>query len=80
VREDKYFKMKVTWKGGFTHFVPVTSYNLKSQIKFHESLDQVEKFEYKEISYKEHYKMVWGEDPAPPKKTRRKKLLDINSN
>jgi hypothetical protein len=79
VREQRYFKMKVVWKGGFTHYVPTTLTNLKSQIKFQESLDQVESFDYQEITYKEHYKMVWGEDPPAPKKTRRKKVLDKNT-
>jgi hypothetical protein len=81
VRNPKFFNMTVIWNGGFTHHIPVADYNLKSQIKFQESLSPwVKSFSYEEIAYKDYYKMIWGEFPAPPKKTRRKKLLDINSN
>jgi hypothetical protein len=77
MREPKYYRLEVVWASGFTHYVPVTGYNLKSQLKFQESLSpSVKSFSYKEIPYKEYYKMVWGEYPEEPKKTRRKKVLD----
>jgi hypothetical protein len=82
-RETKYYKMTVVWHGGFTHHIPVADYNLKSWSKFQHSLASptgVKSHSFKEISYKEHYKMVWGEYPAEPKvKRTRKKTLDINA-
>jgi hypothetical protein len=80
IRETKYYKLTVVWNGGFTHNIPVADYNMKSQLKFQESLSGVTSFTYKEISHKEYYKMIWGEYPVEPKKKRtRKKVLDTNT-
>jgi hypothetical protein len=77
MQEPKYYKLQVTWESGFKHNIPVPGYNLKSQLKFQESLfPSVKSFSYKEIPHKEYYKMVWGEDPPTVKKPRSKKVLD----
>lgn len=80
MKEPKYYSLEVVWQSGFKHNVPVAGYNLKSQLKFQESLSpSVVSYSYKEIPYKQYYKMIWGEDPPVPKKTRRKKVLDKNT-
>lgn len=53
-----YYFITVKWKGGFTHTVPCRHYNLKSQLRFSESLDYVEKISYREVTedeYNEYY-------------------------
>lgn len=78
MRQPKFFNMTVGWSSGFVHHIPVADYNLKSQIKFQESLmPWVKSFSYEELAYKDYYKMVWGEFPTPPKKTKKSKVLDI---
>ena len=58
---DAYFLMTVTWKGGFSHSVPCRGFNLKSQIKFTESLDYVESYDYVECTQEEYELRVWGD-------------------
>jgi hypothetical protein len=53
-----YYFITLKWKGGFTHIVPCRNYNLKSQLRFAESLDYVEHISYKEVTeekYNEYY-------------------------
>ena len=53
-----YYFITLKWKGGFTHIVPCRNYNLKSQLRFAESLEYVEHISYKEVTeekYNEYY-------------------------
>lgn len=58
---DAYFIMTVTWKGGFSHTVPCRGFNLKSHIKFTESLEYVDTYEYVECTQEEYDLKVFGD-------------------
>lgn len=65
VPTDAYFFMEVTWKAegknkAFKHIVPCRGYNLKSQMKFNDSLEWVDKYTYKEVTKQQWEKRVWG--------------------
>jgi hypothetical protein len=53
--------MTVTWKGGFSHIVPCRGFNLKSQIKFTESLEYVDSYDYVECTQEEYELRIWGD-------------------
>ena len=58
---DSYLMIDVTWKGGFKHSVPCRGYNLKSQIKFQESLHYIDSFVPRIVTQKEYDAFVFGE-------------------
>ena len=61
-----YYFLTLTWKGGFTHIVPCRHYNLKSQLRFSESLNYVEKISYREVTEDEYNKYYYGEEKEIP--------------
>lgn len=61
VTRESYVLIDVTWQGGFKHSVPCRGYNLKSQIKFQESLQYIEAFTYRIVTQKEYDAFVFGE-------------------
>jgi hypothetical protein len=68
-----YYFLTLKWKGGFTHIVPCRNYNLKSQIRFSESLQYVEKISYREVTEKEYneYYADEKENSNGPRKQRK---------
>jgi hypothetical protein len=56
-----YYFLTVKWKGGFTHIVPCRHFNLKSQLRFSESLAFVEKVTYREVT-KERYNEYYADE------------------
>lgn len=74
VNRDSYIFIETKWKGGFTHIVPCRGYDLKSQLKFHESLFWIESSEWKEVTQSEYEEHVWdtslvADTEKTPKKT-----------
>ncbi len=59
IERDDYIFIDVTWKGGFTHTVFCRGYNLKSQIKFNESLLYVESFTWRKVSKEDYEEKLW---------------------
>ena len=62
---NSYIFIDVTWKKtgkqkAFSHTVPCRGYNLKSHIKFNESLFWIDTFTYREVSEKEWMDKVWA--------------------
>jgi len=62
---QSYIFIDVTWKQtgkqkAFTHTVPCRGYNLKSHLKFNESLFWIDTFTYREVSEKEWMDKVWA--------------------
>jgi hypothetical protein len=54
MNRDGYYFIDVTWKGGFKHTVACRGYNLRSMIKFQESIFWIEKIMYKEVTQKQY--------------------------
>ena len=60
IKKDDYIFIDVTWQGGFKHTVPCRGYNLKSQIKFHESLNYLKSFKWRVVTEKEYNTKLWA--------------------
>jgi hypothetical protein len=53
--------MEVKWQGGFKHVVPCRGYNLGSQIRFTESLEYVDSYDYYECTKEEYELRFFGD-------------------
>lgn len=65
VGSDAYFFIEVTWKASgkakpFKHIVPCRGYNLKSQLRFNDSLFWVDSYKYYEVTKEQYEERVWG--------------------
>lgn len=57
---DAYFFIDVEWKDGFKHTVACRGYDLKSQIKFHDSIFWIETYKYYEVSQAKYEEKMYG--------------------
>lgn len=73
-----YYFLTLKWKGGFTHIVPCRHYNLKSQIRFSESLQYVEKITYREVTEKEYNEYYADEKENSNGPTKQRKAQQEN--
>jgi hypothetical protein len=62
VLRDDYYIIKVKWFGGFTHNVPCRGYNLKSLLRFHDSLDYADTYSYETTTKQQYEKLIYGEE------------------
>lgn len=80
LNRDSYLFIETKWKGGFTHIVPARGFNLKSQLKFNESLFWIESSNWYEVSKENYEEHIYGrteqteaQQEDPPKRSRRSK-------
>jgi len=78
VPADSYFFIDTKWKGDFSHIVPCRGYNLKSQLKFNESIFWIESSHWYEVTKEQYEEHVYGraeqteaQQENPPKRSRR---------
>jgi hypothetical protein len=78
VPSDSYFFIDTKWKGDFSHIVPCRGYNLKSQLKFNESIFWIESSNWYEVTKEQYEEHVYGraeqaetQQENPPKRSRR---------
>jgi hypothetical protein len=78
VPADSYFFIDTKWKGDFSHIVPCRGYNLKSQLKFNESIFWIECSHWYEVTKEQYEEHVYGrteqteaQQENPPKRSRR---------
>jgi hypothetical protein len=80
VPSDSYFFIDTKWKSGFSHIVPCRGYNLKSQLRFSESIFWIESTDWYEVTKEKYEEHVYGraeqtetQQENPPKRNRRSK-------
>lgn len=80
VPADSYFFIDTKWKGDFSHIVPCRGYNLKSQLKFNESIFWIESSNWYEVTKEQYEEHVYGRTEQAeaqqedlPKRSRRSK-------
>ena len=78
VPSDSYFFIDTKWKSGFSHIVPCRGYNLKSQLRFSESIFWIESTNWYEVTKEKYEEHVYGraeqaetQQENPPKRSRR---------
>ena len=78
VPSDSYFFIDTKWKSGFSHIVPCRGYNLKSQLRFSESIFWIESNDWYEVTKEQYEEHVYGraeqaeaQQENPPKRNRR---------
>jgi hypothetical protein len=78
VPSDSYFFIDIKWKSGFSHIVPCRGYNLKSQLRFSESIFWIESTDWYEVTKEKYEEHVYGraeqaetQQENPPKRNRR---------
>ena len=78
VPSDSYFFIDTKWKSGFSHIVPCRGYNLKSQLRFSESIFWIESTNWYEVTKEKYEEHVYGraeqaetQQENPPKRNRR---------
>jgi len=78
VPSDSYFFIDTKWKGEFSHIVPCRGYNLKSQLRFNESIFWIESSHWYEVTKEQYEEHVYGrteqaetQQENPPKRSRR---------
>jgi hypothetical protein len=78
VPSDSYFFIDTKWKGDFSHIVPCRGYNLKSQLRFNESIFWIESSHWYEVTKEQYEEHVYGraeqaeaQQENPPKRSRR---------
>ena len=57
---DGYYFFHVKWRGGFTHIVPVRGYNVRSNIKFTESLEWIDTYDIEQVTQEQYDLRLWG--------------------
>ena len=60
VSSDSYFFIDTKWKSGFSHIVPCRGYNLKSQLRFSESIFWIESSDWYEVTKEKYEEHVYG--------------------
>lgn len=60
VTSASYFCIDTIWKSGFKHTVPCRGYNLKSQLKFNESIFWIESSNWYEVTKETYEELVYG--------------------
>ena len=78
VPSDSYFFIDTKWKSDFSHIVPCRGYNLKSQLRFNESIFWIESSNWYEVTKEKYEEHVYGraeqaetQQENPPKRSRR---------
>ena len=57
---DAYFFIDVEWKDGLKHTVACRGYDLKSQMKFHDSIFWIKTYKYYEVTQKQYEDKIYG--------------------
>jgi hypothetical protein len=78
VPADSYFFIDTKWKSGFSHTIPCRGFNLKSQLRFNESIFWIESSNWYEVTKEKYEEYVYGrteqaetQQENPPKRSRR---------
>jgi hypothetical protein len=78
LQNDSHFFIDTKWKSGFSHIVPCRGYNLKSQLRFSESIFWIESTDWYEVTKEKYEEHVYGraeqaetQQENPPKRNRR---------
>ena len=83
VPSDSYFFIDTKWKSDFSHIVPCRGYNLKSQLRFNESIFWIESSNWYEVTKEQYEEHVYGrteqaeaQQENPPKRASRKAKVE----
>ncbi len=60
IKTDDFIFIDIEWKSGFKHTVPCRGFNLKSHIKFNESLFWIKEFTWRVVTEEEYNTKLWS--------------------